>query len=71
MEAWRFTRICDYLRTYNWNDVSVYNLTLDSLWHTFCEVIDGAADAKLYSNIETSSLDTTADLQEQLDKLAM
>jgi len=30
-----------------------------------------ADDVKLYSNLKTSSLDTAADLQEQLDKLVI
>ena len=38
---------CDYLRIFNWNDIFVYNLTPDSLWHAFREVIDGAAEHKL------------------------
>ena len=39
-----YSSMCDYLRTYNWNDIFVYNLTPDSLWQAFREVIDGAVE---------------------------
>jgi len=39
-----YSSMCDYLRTFNWNEIFVYNLTPDSLWHAFREVIDAAVE---------------------------
>ena len=33
-----------YLSHYNWGNLFAYNLTADSLWRAFCEVLDGAIE---------------------------
>ena len=32
--------LCNYLACYNWNDFFTYNLTADSLWQTFRDILD-------------------------------
>ena len=33
-----------YLLHYNWDNLFVYNLTADSLWRVFCQVLDNAIE---------------------------
>ena len=33
-----------YLLHYNWDNLFVYNLTADSLWRAFCQVLDNAIE---------------------------
>jgi len=36
--------LCDYLSAYDWSDIFTYNLTADSLWCSFRDVLDHALE---------------------------
>ena len=39
-----YDSLCDFLACYDWNTLFTYNLTVDSLWRAFREVLDNAID---------------------------
>jgi len=39
-----YSGICDYLTSYNWNDLFMYNLTADNLWQAFRDILDYAIE---------------------------